>query len=144
MSIPYTDRVLHAGGDSYIMEQKDPEEIVHAMRDVLGGHIYLSEEVLARPSQRSSKRASRPEIRLLDQLNDLELDILELLGRGKNNHEIVSELHCDVRGSIRIVRRRGKNCGWRAAMLSFDTLRFGWKGVLDKQLGPRCNGRPVA
>ncbi len=43
----YADRVLRAGGDGYIMKQEDPEEIVHAIRDVLGGHIYVSEEVLA-------------------------------------------------------------------------------------------------
>jgi DNA-binding NarL/FixJ family response regulator len=30
----YADRVLRAGGDGYIMKQEDPEEVVHAIRDV--------------------------------------------------------------------------------------------------------------
>ena len=41
----YAARVLQAGGDGYIMKQEDPEEIVHAIRDVLNGRIYVSEEV---------------------------------------------------------------------------------------------------
>jgi DNA-binding NarL/FixJ family response regulator len=96
----YVDRVLRAGGDGYIMKQVDPEEIVHAIRDVLGGHIYVSEEVLASTAKASLKRTSKPETRPLDQLTDLELNILELLGRGKNNHDIARQLHFDVQKII--------------------------------------------
>ena len=93
----YADRVLRAGGDGYIMKQEDPEEIVHAIRDVLGGHIYVSEEVLASNANAALKPASKPEARPLDQLTDQELNILELLGRGKNSDEIARQLHFDVR-----------------------------------------------
>jgi DNA-binding NarL/FixJ family response regulator len=96
----YVDRVLRAGGDGYVMKQVDPEEIVHAIRDVLGGHVYVSEEVLASTAKTSPKRISKPEMRPLDQLTDLELNILELLGRGKHNHEIARQLHLDVRKVI--------------------------------------------
>jgi len=92
----YADRVLRAGGDGYIMKQEDPEEIVHAIRDVLGGHIYVSEEVLASTAKAALKRISERETRPLGQLTDLELNILELLGRGNNNHEIARQLHFDV------------------------------------------------
>jgi len=93
----YADRVLRAGGDGYIMKQEDPEEIIHAIRDVLGGHIYVSEEVLASTAKVALKRIAEPETRPLDQLTDLELNILELLGRGKNSQEIARQLHFDVR-----------------------------------------------
>jgi DNA-binding NarL/FixJ family response regulator len=93
----YADRVLRAGGDGYIMKQEDPGEIVHAIRDVLGGHIYVSEEILASTAKTSPKRADQPEARPLDQLTDLELNILELLGRGNNNREMARQLHMDVR-----------------------------------------------
>ena len=42
-------RVLRSGGDGYIMKQEDPDEIVHAIHDVLAGRIYVSEEVMERP-----------------------------------------------------------------------------------------------
>jgi len=96
----YADRVLRAGGDGYIMKQEHPEEIVHAIRDVLGGHTYVSEEVLVGTAKVSPKRTSKPETRPLDQLTDLELNILELLGRGKNNQEIARQFHLDVQKII--------------------------------------------
>lgn len=89
----YADRVLRAGGDGYIMKEESPEEIIRAIRDVLGGHIYVSEEVMARNVKASPKTASKvEEKRPLDQLTDLELNILELLGRGENNDEIADKL----------------------------------------------------
>jgi DNA-binding CsgD family transcriptional regulator len=60
----------------------------------------VSEEVLASTAKVSLKRISEPETRPLDQLTDLELNILELLGRGKNSQEIARQLHFDVRKII--------------------------------------------
>ena len=92
----YADRVLRAGGDGYIMKEESPEEIVHAIRDVLDGHIYLSEEVLASQTKAPSKPAKSEE-NLLDQLSDLELNVLELLGRGQNNDEIADKLGLEAK-----------------------------------------------
>ena len=92
----YADRVLRAGGDGYIMKQEDPEEIVHAIRDVLGGHMYVSEEVFGSATKVVPKRAPRPGPRLLDQLTDFELNLLELLGRGHDNTEIARQLGFDA------------------------------------------------
>jgi len=91
----YADRVLRAGGDGYIMKQEDPDEIIHAIRDVLGGHIYVSEEVLAGGSK-GTLSASKIKNRPLDQLTDSELEILELLGRGKSNQEIARQLDLNL------------------------------------------------
>src|ERR1017187_1792709 len=75
----YADRVLRAGGDGYIMKQEDPEEVVHAIRDVLGGHIYVSEQVLVGGMKGTQARDSKPKSRPLGQLMDVELEVLELL-----------------------------------------------------------------
>jgi len=96
----YADRVLRAGGDGYIMKQEDPDEIIHAIRDVLGGHIYVSEEVLASHRKAAPLREAKAKIRLIDQLTDSELEVLELVGRGKTNHEIARELGSSVRAIV--------------------------------------------
>jgi len=81
----YAQRVLRAGGDGYVMKQEDPEVIVLAIRDVLAGHIYVSEDVFAADSAKEpAKKKSLP----LDQLTDSELEVLELLGQGKSPEEI--------------------------------------------------------
>jgi DNA-binding NarL/FixJ family response regulator len=89
----YADRVLRAGADGYVMKQEDPEEVVHAIRDVLGGRIYVSEQVMAGGKKGAQASSSKPKTRPLDQLTDLELEVLELLGEGKTNLEIARQLH---------------------------------------------------
>ena len=89
----YADRVLRAGGDGYIMKQEDPDEIIHAIRDVLDGHIYVSEEVLASRPKAAPQRAAEAKVSRIEQLTDLELEALELLGRGRSNPEIARQLH---------------------------------------------------
>jgi DNA-binding NarL/FixJ family response regulator len=87
----YADRVLRAGGDGYIMKQEDPEEIIHAIRDVLAGHIYVSDEVFA-ASKPGPVRGVTAKSGGIDLLTDSEVEILELLGRGQSNQEIASKL----------------------------------------------------
>jgi DNA-binding NarL/FixJ family response regulator len=92
----YVDRVLNAGGDGYIMKQENPDEIVHAIRDVLGGHIYVSEEVLADKTGSKKRTAPKPKARPLDQLADSELEVLQALGQGKSSREISRDLGLSV------------------------------------------------
>ncbi len=107
----YADRVLRAGGDGYIMKEESPEEIIHAIRDVLDGHIYVSEEVMASSLNAPFKPATKSEKRSLDLLTDLELTVLELLGRGQNNDEIADKLGAkakDVAGHSGEIRKKLK------------------------------------
>src|SRR5215469_17513923 len=57
----YADRVLRAGGDGYIMKEESPDEIINAIRDVLDGHIYVSEDVLSGEVNVSTKPDTKPE-----------------------------------------------------------------------------------
>ncbi len=88
----YADRVLRAGGDGYIMKQEDPEEVIHAIRDVLAGRIYVSDEVMARGAKEAQGPGSKPKSRPLGQLTDMELEVLKLLGEGNTNLEIARQL----------------------------------------------------
>lgn len=81
----YAQRVLRAGGDGYIMKQEDPQEIILAIRDVLAGHIYVSEDVFHRGGL---KNTADKEPGALDLLTDSELEVLEALGQGKSAQEI--------------------------------------------------------
>ncbi len=85
----YAQRVLRAGGDGYIMKQEDPEEILSAIRDVLAGHMYVSEDVFTRSSLKQS--ADEEGSGALDLLTDSELEVLELLGQGQETDEIARQ-----------------------------------------------------
>jgi DNA-binding NarL/FixJ family response regulator len=84
----YAQRVLRAGGDGYIMKQEDPQEIICAIRDVLAGHIYVTEDVFTDSAKQSAGKKAGP----LDQLTDSELEVLEMLGQGKSTSEMSNEL----------------------------------------------------
>ncbi len=85
----YAQRVLRAGGDGYIMKQEDPQEIVFAIRDVLAGHIYVTDDVFAD----GEKPAAEKKPAGLDLLTDSELEVLEWLGQGKSAAEISKTLN---------------------------------------------------
>lgn len=81
----YANRVLRLGADGYIMKQEDPSEVVTAVHDVLAGHIYVSEGVLDAGDRKASKSGDASP---LDALSDSQLEILEILGKGKTCAEI--------------------------------------------------------
>jgi DNA-binding NarL/FixJ family response regulator len=90
----YAQRVLRAGGDGYVMKQEDPEVIVFAIRDVLAGHVYVSDDVFAETAAaQPAEEAESP----LDALTDSELEVLESLGHGKSAQEIAAETGSSVR-----------------------------------------------
>ncbi|MBK5292604.1 MAG: response regulator transcription factor, partial [Acidobacteriia bacterium] len=111
----YADRVLRAGGDGYIMKQEDPEEIIHAIRDVLAGHIYVSEEVLNSGAKAAPKPAATAKSQAIDQLTDMELEVLELLGRGKNHQEIARQLNLSTRVVSSCATQMGRKLNLKSA-----------------------------
>jgi DNA-binding NarL/FixJ family response regulator len=104
----YAQRVLRAGGDGYVMKQADPQEIVLAIRDVLAGHIHVSEDVFARDTL---KHPPEKKAGALDLLTDSELEVLELLGQGKSTQEISRQVGlsgAEVNAHGRSIRRKLK------------------------------------
>ncbi len=93
----YAERVLRAGARGYIMKHERPKKLLEAIRHVLAGKTYVSEKMAARIldvfSGRRPLSASAP----LEQLTDREFEVLHLIGRGKNSHEIARELHLSVK-----------------------------------------------
>jgi DNA-binding NarL/FixJ family response regulator len=91
----YAERALRAGARGYVMKRETTGNVLTAIRRVLEGGVYLSENVVARiaglvagQNQRDSASAER-----VDQLSDRELEIFRLLGRGKSTSDIASVLH---------------------------------------------------
>jgi DNA-binding NarL/FixJ family response regulator len=94
------DQVLRAGADGFILKQEHPEEIIHAIRDVLNGLIYVSDEVLGGTAKATPGTSTGVKNRTIDPLSDLELEVLELLGWGKSNQEIARQLGLSTRAVI--------------------------------------------
>lgn len=93
----YAERALRAGAKGYIMKEEAPEKVLMAMRRVLAGHVYLSDQMSARVLQQASGASHRPAASPLERLSDRELEVFRLLGRGRGTREIAEALHLSVK-----------------------------------------------
>ena len=92
----YAERVLRAGGRGYIMKQEGPERILQAIRHVLDGQLYLSGKMSIRILDAFSGRRAKTSSPIA-RLTDRELEIVQLIGEGKDSHTIARELHLSVK-----------------------------------------------
>ena len=88
----YALRALRAGAQGYVMKQEALENVIGAIREVLAGRPYLSTEMSAKLITNYAS-GSAGQTNPTDKLSDRELEILELIGKGRDVHEIAKALH---------------------------------------------------
>jgi DNA-binding NarL/FixJ family response regulator len=92
----YAERALRAGASGYVMKGQPPQEVIAALRRVLGGGLYVSEAMAAAMVERTVRpgRADAPSP--VASLTDRELEVLTLVGEGLAPREIAAKLHLSV------------------------------------------------
>jgi DNA-binding NarL/FixJ family response regulator len=90
----YAERVLRAGARGYITKREASHEVMAAIRTVLRGEVYLGTKVASRILD-SFAGQTKPEAGMAV-LTDRELEVFELLGRGRTTREISRSLHLGV------------------------------------------------
>ena len=88
----YAERALKAGSKGYITKFEPLEEILNAIEKVLNGGIYVS-NAMKDKLFKNSMNIESSEHSTLSALSDRELEIYELVGRGKSTSEIANQLH---------------------------------------------------
>lgn len=89
----YAERVLHAGARGYVMKQESMKTVIEALRKVLEGGVYLSEEMTARVMGSFAKHGGPAERTSIELLSDREFEVFELVGDGHATREIADLLH---------------------------------------------------
>ena len=93
----YAERVLRAGGRGYIMKQEGGRKLMEAIRQVLGGHIYVSEKMSAKILELFSGRRPEAGKATVEGLSDREFEVFQLIGQGKGTRQIAQHLHLSVK-----------------------------------------------
>lgn len=89
----YAERALRAGARGYISKNEASKEVIKALRSVLNGEIYVSQRMNAKLLSRMTQKRASTVLVGMENLADRELEVFQLLGRGKSTKEIADSLH---------------------------------------------------
>jgi DNA-binding NarL/FixJ family response regulator len=99
----YAERALKAGARGYIMKQEMTGKVVTAIRQVLHGKMFFSEDIVESILGRVA--VDSPAIRKdpVSTLSDRELEVFTLIGKGTGRKEMASLLNVSIKtiGSYR-------------------------------------------
>jgi DNA-binding NarL/FixJ family response regulator len=126
----YADRALRAGASGYITKSQEAAEVLTAIRSVLAGKIYLSSEMTNDLLKNLTSIGTRGAPRSVERLTERELQVLELVGRGRTTREIAEMLKLGV-ATIDTYRARIKEkMNFRNAT---DLVHFAIRWVSEKE-----------
>ena len=89
----YAVRALRAGADGYVMKHEAMANVIQAIREVFDGRPYLSPAMAAQVITQFAHRQAEGQADAVERLSDRELEVLELIGKGKEVREIAKLLH---------------------------------------------------
>jgi DNA-binding NarL/FixJ family response regulator len=93
----YAERVIRAGAKGYVMKLEAGEVLLKAVRKVLNGGIYVSDEVSERLLMGMAKGKKEMMESPMEKLSDRELEVFEFTGKGNSTREIAEKLHLSVK-----------------------------------------------
>jgi DNA-binding NarL/FixJ family response regulator len=94
----FAERALQAGARGYVMKDAGGEQTLAAIRQVLGGEIYVSPRVSAQLLEQVSARARRrPSDSPIGRLTDREFEVFRLIGQGASVQAIADRLHLSAK-----------------------------------------------
>ncbi len=132
----YAERAVRAGAKGYITKQEATKNVITAIRKVLSGGLYLSEQMKEKllhslVGDGESDAAASP----IDRLTDRELEVFSLLGQGRGTRQIADQLCLSVK-TIETYRSRIKE---KLSLSSGSELlqsAFQWANRQDKTWFP--------
>jgi DNA-binding NarL/FixJ family response regulator len=89
----YADRVLRAGARGYITKHEGGEKLLRAIRQVLSGKIYVSENMSAHILEIFSGGQTVSHRSSVENLSDREFEVFEFVGEGLSTRQIGARLH---------------------------------------------------
>jgi len=93
----YAERALRARANGYIMKQEATEKVLVALRRILGGDVYLSDNMSKKMLHQYIDGASSIIQSRIAALSDRELEVFRSIGEGRGTREIAEELHLSVK-----------------------------------------------
>jgi DNA-binding NarL/FixJ family response regulator len=121
----YAERLLAEGASGYIMKQAAADQLLNALRAVLRGERYVSEQLAQTLGVRDDGDTADP----VKRLSNRELQVLNLVGRGVSSRDIAAELGLSVKTveSHRQSIKRKLNLATNSQLLQYAMNWFNWR-----------------
>ncbi len=87
----FAERTAIAGAHGYVMKTTQPAILKKAIRTILAGKLYFSDEIQHRIQKKTDGRSEGPQS-VLDMLSNREMDIFKLIGQGFDTAGIATKL----------------------------------------------------
>jgi DNA-binding NarL/FixJ family response regulator len=122
----YVYDALRAGASGFLLKDRPPEELVHAVRVVAGGDALLAPAVTRRLIEEFAHRPDAPVAPAgLEELTDREREVLVLMARGLSNAEIAASLfvaETTVKTHVgRVLHKLGLRDRAQAVVLAYES-----------------------
>jgi DNA-binding NarL/FixJ family response regulator len=92
----YAERSLRAGAKGYVMKHTPTLEVMAAIRRVLKGEVYLSDQMRTKLIHKHLCGRTEAHQTEFDALTDRELEVFQLLGRGYTTRRIATAMHVSI------------------------------------------------
>ena len=93
----YAERALRAGARGYVMKRETTGKIVTAIRNVLAGRLAVSDRVSQFIAERYVGGLPAGNDSPMTLLSDRELEVFQMLGKGRETKQIADELHISLK-----------------------------------------------
>jgi DNA-binding NarL/FixJ family response regulator len=102
----YIRQLLAAGAAGYVLKRAAPEELVHAIRVVAAGGVYLDPTMAGKVVGGFVQRNAQDNSATSMALSDRETEVAQLTAAGHSNKEIATRLELSVK-TVETYRARG-------------------------------------
>jgi DNA-binding NarL/FixJ family response regulator len=93
----FAERCLKAGALGYVNKSEVPAKLIQAIRRVLEGRIYLSDEMSERMLQNATQASTGVGESPIDTLSNREIEVFEMIGRGLSTKQIAEQIHLSIK-----------------------------------------------
>ncbi len=104
----YAERALRSGASGFVMKQAGTETLIKAIRRVLKGMIYVSDDMANSLLVKASGRSNTGGRVSIENLSNRELEVFELIGKGWGTKQVAESLNLSVK-TIETYRRNIKS-----------------------------------
>ncbi len=126
----YAVRLLSAGANGYIMREATLDQLLVALRRVLAGQLYVSEQVKTLVTEWLAIGRRRQTGDLIEGLSNRELEVLNLIGLGKTTRQVAESLCLSVKTVDSHRQRMKKKLGLQtSAQLTQFAIHHLWIGA---------------